>query len=192
MGLERVQAAGRQRGRPSLSSASGGQRSSPLWKRPTGRSRRTVTAWSSRSTITAVFAVQVAARTLTVDPDGIADTELGDRIRGANGVQQRAACLDGVRERDDVLVEFAGGDRVKQQSLGSTRGLVADLGPEGCLRLFAGGSRHAQMMSPTSGRSACRGWSCNFSLWLAPGASLSSSRRSKIGPAARVAGPVSC
>ena len=57
-------------------------------------------------------------------------------------MQQRTACVDGVRGRDEVLVELAGGDRVKEQALGSTRGPVADLGPEGCLRLFASGSGH--------------------------------------------------
>ena len=57
-------------------------------------------------------------------------------------MQQRAACVNGVRERDEVLVELAGGDRVEEQALGSTRGPVADLGPEGWLRLFAGGSGH--------------------------------------------------
>jgi hypothetical protein len=48
----------------------------------------------------AVFAVQVAGSDVAVDPDRIADTELGDRIRGAHGVQQRAARVDGVRQRD--------------------------------------------------------------------------------------------
>lgn len=53
-------------------------------------------------------------------------------------MQQCAARVDGIRERDEVLVELAGGDRVKKQAFGSIRGPVAELGPEGSLRLFAG------------------------------------------------------
>ena len=34
-------------------------------------------------------------------------------------MQQRTACADGVRERDEVLVELAGGDRVKEQRSGA-------------------------------------------------------------------------
>jgi hypothetical protein len=34
-------------------------------------------------------------------------------------VQQRAALVDGIRERDEVLAELAGGNRVKEQLLGS-------------------------------------------------------------------------
>ena len=66
----------------------------------------------------AVLAVQVSGSDVAVYPDVIADAQLGDCGRCSDGVQQRATCVDGVGDRDEVVVEPAGGDLVEKQPLG--------------------------------------------------------------------------
>lgn len=66
----------------------------------------------------AVLALQVAGADVAVDPDGIADAQLGDCGRCSDGVQQSATRMDGVGDRDEVVVELAGGDLVEKQPLG--------------------------------------------------------------------------
>jgi hypothetical protein len=48
----------------------------------------------------AVLVVQVFGSYVTVDPDGIADAQFGDRGRCSHGVQQRATRMHGVGDRD--------------------------------------------------------------------------------------------
>ena len=66
----------------------------------------------------AVLALQVAGADVAVDPDGIADAQFGDCGRCSDGVQQSTTRMDGVGDRDEVVVELAGGDLVEKQPLG--------------------------------------------------------------------------
>ena len=49
--------------------------------------------------------VRGSAAGLGGEHHGVADGELGERVRGADRVQQLEACLDGVGNRDQLLVE---------------------------------------------------------------------------------------
>lgn len=51
----------------------------------------------------------------------VADTQLGQRGRGADGVQEVVAGVDGVGESGEVLVKLAVCDRVKQRVCGRDR-----------------------------------------------------------------------
>jgi hypothetical protein len=56
-----------------------------------------------------------------VDLHVLAGAEFGEGGRGADGVQEVVADLDGVGERGEVVVAVAVGDRVKQRALGAGR-----------------------------------------------------------------------
>ncbi len=66
----------------------------------------------------AVLALEVAGAHVAVDPDGIADAQFGDCGRCLHGVQQSATRMDGIGDRDEVVVELTGGDLVEKQPLG--------------------------------------------------------------------------
>ncbi len=68
----------------------------PLVKRPTGRCRQMVALWSSRSMMRPAGAVQVAGFDGVVDAHLVADAELGQGARGADGVQQVQTGVDRV------------------------------------------------------------------------------------------------
>jgi hypothetical protein len=77
----------------------------------------------------AELAVQVLRAGTAVDPDAIADAEASDSGRRPNGMQQLAAGVDRVRNRNQVLVKLAAGDRIEQLALGLVGALLA-VGPE--------------------------------------------------------------
>lgn len=66
----------------------------------------------------AVFVAEVAGSDMAVDPDSVADAQLGEGRCGAHGVQELAPGVDRVCERREVFVELAVRDRVEQQALG--------------------------------------------------------------------------
>lgn len=67
----------------------------------------------------AMEAVEVAGADRVVDPHVLADAEFGEDGRGADGVQEVVASVDGVGERGEVLIELAVGYRVKQRARGA-------------------------------------------------------------------------
>jgi hypothetical protein len=75
----------------------------PLVKRPTGRCRQMVALWSSRSMMRPAGAVQVAGFDGVVDAHLVADAELGQGARGADGVQQVQTGVDRVGERGEAV-----------------------------------------------------------------------------------------
>jgi hypothetical protein len=66
----------------------------------------------------AVLALEVAGADIAVDPDGISDAQFGDCGRCSDGVEQSATRVDGVGDRDEVVVELAGCDLVEKQPFG--------------------------------------------------------------------------
>ncbi len=69
----------------------------------------------------AVETLEVAGADGVVDADLVADAQLGQRGRGADGVQEMAAGVDGVGESGEVLVKLAVCHRVKQRACGRDR-----------------------------------------------------------------------
>jgi len=65
-----------------------------------------------------------------------ADTQLGDRVRGADRVQQRTAGVYGVGNRDEVLVEIARRDLLEQLPLRRHQLPVIEGGPQQRLVVF--------------------------------------------------------
>jgi len=58
------------------------------------------------------FVLEIARPDGAAEHHGIADAQLGDGARGADGVQQLTACGD----REEILVELAGSDLLEQLS----------------------------------------------------------------------------
>jgi hypothetical protein len=68
-----------------------------------------------------VETLEVAGADGAVDAHLVADAQLGQRGRGADGMQEMVAGVDGVGESGEVLVELAVCDRVEQRARGSDR-----------------------------------------------------------------------
>jgi hypothetical protein len=60
--------------------------------------------------------LEVAGADGVVDAHLVADAQLGQRGRGADGVHEMVAGVDGVGESGEVLVKLAVCDRVKQRA----------------------------------------------------------------------------
>jgi hypothetical protein len=60
------------------------------------------------------FVLEIARPDATGEHHSLTDAQPGDRARGADGMQQLAACVDGVGDRDEMLVELAGSDLLEQ------------------------------------------------------------------------------
>lgn len=99
-----------------MRSASGGQRNAPSRNQPTGRHSRTVNPVIVELLDHRQFVLEIARPDGAAEHHGIADAQLGDGARTADGVQQLTACVDGVGDRDEMLVELAGGDLLEQLS----------------------------------------------------------------------------
>lgn len=63
-----------------------------------------------------MFVLEIARPDPAGEHHSIADAQLGDRGRGTDGVQQLAASVDGVGDRDEMLVELSGSDLLEQLS----------------------------------------------------------------------------
>ena len=100
-----------------FSSTSGGQRTRPLSKRPTAQSRRTVAARSSSSTDRPGHAGEVPWADALTDPDTIPDGERRELVARLDRLEQTSARVDRRRNRAEMSVEFALGDRVEQRAL---------------------------------------------------------------------------
>jgi hypothetical protein len=68
-----------------------------------------------------VETLEVAGADGVVDAHLVADAQLGQRGRGADGMQEMVAGVEGVGESGEVLVKLAVCNRVKQRACGSGR-----------------------------------------------------------------------
>jgi hypothetical protein len=86
-------------------------------KRPTGKSKtyrgRTIVELDDR----AVVAGQVARADPRTDADAIPDAQRREPVARVDRVEQLPARVDRRRDRAEMIVEFALGDRVKQRAL---------------------------------------------------------------------------
>lgn len=61
--------------------------------------------------------LEIARADVGGEHDRVTDTELGERVCGADRVQEIQACLNGVADRNELLVKLARGDLFKQLPL---------------------------------------------------------------------------
>ena len=65
----------------------------------------------------AVDAVQVARAGVVVDPHAVADDKHRERFLRVDGVQELPAGVDGLGDRDKMIIKFTGGDVVQKEPL---------------------------------------------------------------------------
>ena len=85
------------------------------------------------------------------DPVGehhrVTDAQRGDRSSGTDRVKQLPARVDGVGDRDQMLIKLSRGDRVEQLTLGILQSAILRLGPQLRLRAVVDLDAHASIFA---------------------------------------------